>query len=73
MPTIYGLLKIATFVAQTAVFGQMVIFSKYVLFPSSVHNFKTIHHKNKNLVPKLPLGTWLCIQGKKLQKVGLKT
>ena len=44
--------KIATFVAQTAVLGQMVIFSKYAFFHLSVGNLRTILHTDQNLVSK---------------------
>ena len=51
-PLFYGPLKIATFVAQTDVFGQIVIYSKYAFFQASVHNFRTFHHTDPNLVSK---------------------
>ena len=60
-PLFYGSIKISTFVAPATVFGQIGIFSKYVFCQWSVHNFKTFHHRDRNLVSKWPLGTWLCI------------
>ena len=52
MPTFFGPLKMATFVALTLVFVQMVISSKYASFQLSVHNFQTIHHTYQNMVSK---------------------